>query len=179
MVGRGRVSLTFFRHPRVDAPGLCYGRTDVPLAPGAEEAIAAATLAAPRGAARLLTSPAARCQDLAHALAETFALAPQIDPRLHELDFGAWEGRAWTQIPRAQSDPWAQDPITRAPPGGETFAQLQARVRTALTGQTNALVVTHAGPIRAWQILTGRATFQTAFARPIPYARPIHLPEIP
>lgn len=172
------MGLTLLRHPRVDAPGICYGQSDVPLANGAEDAIAKTVLQVPQ-AQRLVSSPSPRCLALAEALSRATALPLTLDPRLLELDFGTWEGRAWSQIPRAESDAWAEDPVTRAPPGGESFGQLQTRVAAALTGLVRTLVVTHAGPIRAAQILTGRADFTAAFARAVPFATPIHLPALP
>lgn len=169
------MGLILLRHPRVDAPGLCYGRFDPPLAPGHEDAVVRAALQCPP-AERLLTSPAPRCQGLAAELGAALGLSPEPDPRLQELDFGAWEGRAWAELPRVETDPWAEDPEHRAPPGGETFAQLRARVRAALAGHTRTVVVTHAGPIRAARILAGEQDFATAFATPVPYATPVFLP---
>ncbi len=171
------MGLTLLRHPRVNAPGICYGQSDVPLAMGFEDAIAKAVLQVPK-AQRLVSSPSARCLVLAEALSLATALPVTLDPRLLELNFGTWEGRAWSQIPRAESDPWAEDPVTRAPPGGESFTQLQTRVAAALADLDHTLVVTHAGPIRAAQILTGRADFAAAFARAVPYATPVHLPAL-
>ncbi|MEM8658746.1 MAG: histidine phosphatase family protein, partial [Pseudomonadota bacterium] len=165
------MGLTFLRHPKVDAPGICYGQSDVPLAAGSADAIARAVLQVPSGA-RILSSPAARCLALAQALDGPLT----VEPRLQELSFGAWEGRPWAEIDRAESDPWAEDPQNRAPPGGETFTQLSMRVTEALRGVDNAIIVTHAGPIRAWQIALGLVDFRAAFARSIPFATPIHLP---
>jgi len=171
------MGLILLRHPRVDAPGLCYGRFDPPLATGHEDAIARAVLQCPP-AERLLTSPSARCQALAAALGAALDLTPEPDPRLRELDFGAWEGRAWADLPRAETDAWADDPEHRAPPGGETFAQLRARVLAALAGRDGTLVVTHAGPIRAARILAGEQDFATAFATSVPHATPVFLPAL-
>lgn len=171
------MGLIFLRHPRVAAPGLCYGRKDVPLAVGAEEAVARAVLRVPK-ARRLISSPSARCRVLAEGVAGALGLAAEIDPRLLELDFGAWEGRLWAEIPRTESDPWAQDPLRRAPPGGERFLDLQARVAAALLGLDNAVIVTHAGVIRAAQILANQATFDQAFAQVVPYAEPIYIPAL-
>ena len=171
------MGLILLRHPRVDAPGLCYGRFDPPLAPGVEDAVALAVLRCPR-AEHLLTSPAARCQSLATALGAALGLTPEPDPRLQELDFGVWEGRAWADLPRAETDRWAEDPERRAPPGGESFMQLSSRVRAALAGRDRTVAVTHAGPIRAARILAGEQDFTAAFAAPVPYATPIYLPPL-
>ena len=168
--------MIFLRHPRVEAPpGLCYGRLNLAPGEGAETEIAAALSAIPP-ATRVLTSPSRRCLCLAEAIAARDRGAVLPDPRLMELDFGAWEGRLWTEIDRAESDPWAEDPMRRAPPGGETFAQLMARVDAVLADtRPGDVVVTHAGAIRAAWIRHEGLSFEAAFATPVPYALPIEI----
>ena len=168
--------MIFLRHPRVAAaPGLCYGRMDLDAGAGAAAEIARALELAPPVAA-VIASPARRCRGLAEAVAARDGVALALDARLRELDFGAWEGRRWWDIPRPESDPWAADPWRRAPPGGETFAALHARVAAVLAeaGPETALV-THAGPIRAARMILTGAAFETVFAEPVAYATPIRL----
>lgn len=167
-------ALILLRHPSVAAPpGTCYGRTDPPLAASAAEEIAAALRALPPGRA-VVASPAGRCRQLAEAIAASWDVPLQIDPRLRELDFGDWEGRPWAEIDRAESDPWAADPEHRAPPGGESFVRLRDRVEAALADLAPAAaVVTHAGPIRAAKMILTGASFADVFAEPVPHARPL------
>lgn len=168
--------MIFLRHPKPEAPpGLCYGRRD--LAPGPEAAAEIArALAETLPVGRVLASPARRCRGLAEALAGRDGVALEIDARLWELDFGAWEGRRWWDIPRAESDPWAEDPWAVAPPGGETFAALHARVAAALAeAASGTALVTHAGPIRAARMILTGAGFDAVFAEPVPHAVPIRL----
>ena len=147
-----RVAL--IRHPPARiAAGLCYGRLDLGLAPGAAErvtALAAALRAFP--ARRIWTSPARRCAEPAAMLGAALELAPVADPRLLELDFGAWEGLAWDAVPRAALDRWAADPLGFAPPGGESGAALITRVRgfaaTLRARGEDCVVVAHGGPLR-------------------------------
>lgn len=105
------------------------------------------TLAA-AGISKVVTSPARRCLLLAQAITP----APIIDPRLQELDFGAWEGVSWDAVPRAALDAWAADPLAFAPPGGETGASLIERVGRAVASLVAAgddcIVITHGGPLR-------------------------------
>lgn len=168
------MDLILLRHPRTDATGICYGRIDIPLAESAEDEVARAVLTTP-AAPRILSSPAARCMVLARAIAENLALSVEEDARLAELNFGSWEGRPWHDIPRDQSDHWAEDPVRRAPPGGETFAELQDRVAAALRDTGPAIVITHAGPIRALWIAHRGMDFSTAFSRSVPHATPLPL----
>ncbi|MEM9782689.1 MAG: histidine phosphatase family protein [Pseudomonadota bacterium] len=175
------VPAVWLRHPRVAvAPGLCYGRLDVALGPTADVEIAEALAATPRVSA-VWRSPAGRCAALAEALAERDGVAVVVDPRLHELDFGTWEGRPWDEIDRAESDPWAADPRCLAPPGGERFDDLIARV-AGLLEETDlpcdAGVVAHAGVIRAARMLLAGDSFETVFAAAVPYARPIDLKDV-
>lgn len=164
----------FLRHPRPRvAPGTCYGRLDLPEGGTAGAEISAALAATPPVAA-VIASPAARCRRLAERLAARDCVPLGIDPRLAELDFGAWEGRRWDTIPRAESDPWTADPWRVAPPGGERFADLHARVGAALAEAADAAaLVTHAGPIRAARMILAGESFEAAFARPVPYAEPL------
>ena len=98
--------LALLRHPPILAvAGTCYGRLDLPLAPGWEGwAASQATLLAGLAPERIWSSPARRCLSVADALAERLGLAVTPDARLLELDFGDWEGRAWDDVPRAALD---------------------------------------------------------------------------
>ena len=163
--------MLLMRHPRpATAPGTCYGRADVALAPGWEARIDTLAPGLPPIPA-ILASPASRCLRPALRLGARLSAPVREDPRLQELDFGAWENRPWAEIDRAESDPWAEDPIRRAPPGGESFAQLSARVlQAAAEAPAGALLLTHAGPIRAIWMARRGFDFAAAFARPVPYA---------
>jgi len=122
----------------------------------------------------VIASPALRCRRLAEELAARDGVALSLDARLWELDFGDWEGVPWDAIRRTDSDPWADNPWTIAPPGGETFAEVHARVAGAIAKAVpGTALVCHAGPIRvARMILTG-AGFDAVCAEPVPYATPI------
>ena len=169
-------AITLLRHPRVTAEGLVYGRTDPALAPTARQEIAAACARA--RALRLApqvvrSSPSPRALALAQGLGDALGAPVATDPRLMELDFGAWEGRRWDALDRAESDPWAVDPWRRAPPGGESFGALAARVAEALAeAPEGAVLVTHAGVVRAARMLREGIDFAAAFAAPVPYAAP-------
>lgn len=151
--------LWLVRHaaPQV-AAGTCYGSLDVPADAAATRQAArrlAATLPATLAAAR--HSPLQRCEQLAQTLQ---ALRPDLplqpDARLAEMHFGAWEGRAWNTIARADIDAWTARFGDHGPGGGEPLRALLARVAAALedaraqaaaTGQ-DVLWITHAGVVR-------------------------------
>jgi len=143
------VQLYLIRHPAPQvAAGICYGRTDLPLA--ADVAAAAARIA-PQLPPQLAvyTSPLQRCRRLAEALHP----APRSDERLQEMHFGEWELQPWHLVQRAALDGWAADPLGYRPPLGESVAELQARVHDFVTearreGVERAVLVTHAGVIK-------------------------------
>ena len=164
------------RHTRVAAaPGLCYGRTDVPLAATFADEAAAIRRQLPPCLGLVCASPAQRCRQLADTLG---AVEIRVDPRLQELDFGAWENRLWSDLPRAEVDPWAADYVDLAPPGGETFRALAARVdafRRDLRSP-EAVIVTHGGVIRAWLSLAAHQPLSESFAREVPYGACLPVP---
>ena len=169
--------MIFLRHPRPDAPsGLCYGRTDLDIGPdGAAEIVRA--MAATPPVVRVIASPALRCRRLAEALAARDSVELQFEPRLWELDFGDWEGLPWAEIGRDNSDRWAGDPWRIAPPGGETFAEVHARVGAVIAEVVpGTALVCHAGPIRVARMIVTRASFDEVFAETVPYATPIRFP---
>lgn len=157
--------LHLIRHPKpVVEPGICYGRLDI----SAEnvEAVAASLRAELPGDLPLWSSPLRRCR----ALAELLNPAPIFDERLVEMDFGAWEGRAWDAIPRLELDAWAADVAGYAPPGGESPLALQRRALdfVAMLDVPEAVIVTHAGVIRTllahWQGLPPERWTELVFA---------------
>ena len=147
------MALILLRHTRPEgAEGLCYGRTDLKLAECFQPQAARLAGELPPFA-RVLSSPLSRCLHLARTLSAARDVALDIDERLIEMDFGRWEGQRWDVIARAELDAWAADLETANPHGGERVADLAARSRAALIeaarGPVPALVVTHAGVIKA------------------------------
>lgn len=143
--------LFLIRHAPALHGGRLAGRSDVAadLSDGAalarmRDLLAAAELTA------VVASPALRCVQTAGALWP--GLAPRLDPRLVEQDFGAWEGMEFAALP--DLGPLAPASLAaHRPPGGESFADLCARVAPALAdlaGQGGRIaVLAHAGVVRA------------------------------
>lgn len=94
-------------------------------------------------------SPARRCMATAKALWPGRALLG--DARLWEQDFGSMEGAALERLP--DLGPMTPEALAdHAYPGGESFAQMAARVIPALDTLPQAgpvAVVAHAGTVRA------------------------------
>ncbi len=150
----------WLRHAPVPSPeARIHGRLDLPCDTSDTEDFAALARQLPRQAV-LLESGLIRCRQTIGALeAAGVPLPPaQLEPDLVEQDFGAWQGHSWSELADAK-DPdlprfW-KDPAGEAPPGGESFAQVIARVRGVLARQAeenphrDIIAVAHAGTIRA------------------------------
>ncbi len=167
-----RVVLVRHTRPAVP-PGICYGRTDLELAASWRADIAACLATVP-AATRVLSSPAQRCRTLARALGRRDGVPVQVDDRLQELDFGRWEGRSWSEIPREDVDRWAADLLDYAPGAGESLRMLWARVQRwrqdVLDGREESLVVvSHHGPIRALVAQSTRQPPERMFTLKVPW----------
>ncbi len=151
----GVTRLWLVRHPRPDVPvGHCYGASDVPIVDAhLEELLGLLPLRLPRHAP-VYSSPLSRCLRLAQGLQAAGFAEPVVDARLREMDFGRWEGRGWSEVPRDQIDAWRDDIVRYVPPGGESLASLAERGNAfvaALPAHRDTILVTHAGVI---QVLT-------------------------
>lgn len=147
------MALIVLRHTRPEvADGVCYGRTDLALADDFATQAARLARELPPVAA-VVSSPLGRCRALAETLAKARHLPLALEPRIREMDFGRWEGRAWAEVPRGELDAWAADLLHANPHGGETVAAMRDRVLAAQADWRNGplplLVVTHAGVIKA------------------------------
>lgn len=171
------MDVVLIRHPAVGVErGVCYGRSDVPLAESADASAQAvrarlAALGAPLPE-QIWTSPLARCASVAARLAHAFDAPLRADPRWQEMDFGAWELQRWDDIDRAALDAWAADLLHACAHGGESVAQFAARVAQMAAAVEQAGVaqwaLTHAGVIRAFAAHALRVPLDTLLARPVP-----------
>ncbi|GIH04548.1 bifunctional RNase H/acid phosphatase [Rhizocola hellebori] len=129
------------------------GRGDVPLSEaGRAQAQAVAARVAALAPVAAVSSPLARCAQTAALI----GVPVSTEADLIECDFGDWEGMTFAEV-RERYGPelnaWLGSTAV-APPGGESFKQVSARVRRALDhlrknypGQTVA-VVSHVSPIK-------------------------------
>lgn len=148
-----------WRHPRAKgAEGRCIGRTDLPVDPRRAKRLAhrIRALARRQGLPRIvITSPLQRSRAVGRWLAG-WGWQHRVDPALAEMDFGAWDGQAWSNISKAAFDAWCDDFLHHAPGGGEPLQALLARVRSFDPGPARVLV-THGGWLSAaqWQAARG------------------------
>lgn len=110
--------------------------------------------------AALVESGLMRCRQTVGALEAAGLLLPPpvIEPDLVEQNFGRWQGKSWMELEAAKDPDLAafwNDPAEAAPPEGESFALVCARVRRALNRLSvqlagrDVVAVVHAGTVRA------------------------------
>lgn len=163
------------RHPRpAVAEGICYGRLDVSLAEPAAIGARRILQQLDGQPARIVTSPLRRAHDIASHIAAETGIALLVEPRLAELDFGAWEGVAWSDIARREIDAWAADPLGYRPGGGECVTQLSRRVaelwQEAPRFAEPQLWLTHAGPLRCLAALSRNVPLSTCLNETFAYS---------
>lgn len=124
---------------------------------GRREAEALGRRLAGDGLAAVYTSPLARTRETARPIADAAGLQPIEDDDLLEIDFGAWTGRSFVEL---EGDAawvlWNTHRSTARPPGGESMADVQARLRRWFDrvrspgGDERIAAVTHADVIKAF-----------------------------
>lgn len=164
--------------PRIEK-GICYGQLDVAVETKANlDAARDLAVELNKGEERALQiyfSGLQRTEQFVNALqAHVPTLHCVIDERLKEMDFGHWEGQAWSDIPKDEIDRWTRDFGDYRFGGVETCNEVLERVAAAyqdclLTLQvptvlqlsqpshqleqvkqpTDIVWITHAGVIRA------------------------------
>jgi probable phosphoglycerate mutase len=148
---RSPLVLILVRHGQTaaNAAGLLLGRADLVLTDvGRRQAKAlAAALPVP---AKVVSSPLRRAVETAEAI----GLPVEIDERWIEIDYGDFDGLPLTEVGADVWKRWRSDP-TFAPPNGESFDELDSRVREACEARVqeaaahDVVVVSHVSPIKA------------------------------
>ena len=133
------------------------GRQDVSLnETGRRQALLISERLNNEGCAAVYSSPLLRTRDTALLIAERHGVTPCYVNGLAEIDFGDWEGIAYTELAKEQrltAERWFINPESAHFPGGEHFLSFKNRVLDSydniLRNNTgNIVIVTHAGVIR-------------------------------
>lgn len=130
----------------------------------------------PKPALTLWASPAGRALQTLAVIAEHLELdwhQARADSRLREIDIGGWSGRLYAEI-AAEAGP-ILDPaaglFTCRPPGGESYDEVAARLRSWLDDsggeEGDRLVVMHGMSSRVLRGLLTGAVIRDGFAAPI------------
>ncbi len=162
-----------------NAQGLLVGRTDADLTEkGWAQAVSVRQLLS-TPVLSLRTSPLRRARDTAAAL--DLGLPVEVDPRWIEVDYGEYDCQPLRDVPADVWREWRRD-LHFCPPGGETLAEVDARVTAACdelfaedgagarSTEGDVVVVSHVTPIKAavaWALgvggeLSWRLHLQTA-----------------
>ena len=148
------------RHaPVINHGGAIYGASEVDCDTSDEVSFRALAARLPEGAL-WLTSRLGRARQTAAALIEAGAAAsaPLIEEDLGEQCFGDWQGRSHAELARENTPAYHKfwlAPARHAPPGGESFNDVIARVGPVIERHTKAhggrdiVAVVHGGTIRA------------------------------
>lgn len=149
--------LYLVRHGRTDANarGLLQGRLDPPLDEvGHRQAQAIAEMVGEVD--EVISSPLVRARETA----AYFGHEPTVDERWIELAYGEFEGMPTEEVPPEIWQAWRENSEFRTK-GGESFGDLDARVREACTElqprmhESSIVVVSHVSPIKsavAWSL---------------------------
>lgn len=140
------------RHTAVNVEeGVCYGRSDVPLADSFEAEYVKLRAKLPETIGLVYCSPLVRCR----TIAERLSTQVTADGRLREYDFGAWEMKKWDDISGAVADAWFGDYVNVRPPEGESFVEMKGRVTSfwhekilPTRHSGDIYIISHAGVIR-------------------------------
>lgn len=94
----------------------------------------------------------------AKELADSLGVTAGAQQGLQERDFGSWNSWKWPEIAIELNKLSLEERYTFKPPNGESWQQMDARLKTALNdiaalGHESIAVVTHAGPIRVLLVL--------------------------
>jgi probable phosphoglycerate mutase len=169
-------TIYYIRHGETqwNAEGRLQGVQDIPLNDlGRKQAAAAGVILADlfardgrsESSLAFVASPLGRARSTMELVRGTLKLPPDdyaIDDRLREIGYGAWEGSTLSQMQASDPKVFAQRQAqkwTVAPPGGESYVAVQARVSdwyNQLTADTVA--VAHGGTARALMVALGIET---------------------
>lgn len=169
------MALVLVRHlPVTLEKGICYGRSDPTLSAESQAQLPGFTkrLIAEHGPFdTVFTSPRQRCRWMADAISGEST----VEPALAEVDFGRWEGKRWSEIPKQDLEDWTKNVLTYSPGGGESLLAMAKRFTPWLeqthafaqrSGQT-VLAVTHGGPIRVAIAVAKRLPLDKAMDIPV------------
>lgn len=169
-------TIYYLRHGETEwnALGRLQGAKDVPLnARGRDQAVHAAAILAEllardgrdRAALPYVSSPLGRARSTMELMRGKLGLPPgdySLDDRLREIGYGVWEGLTLPESETKDPEVYARrlaDKWTVAPSGGETYADVQVRMRDwYISRVTDTVAVAHGGTARALMVALGFET---------------------
>ncbi len=145
------MEIYLIRHTEVKGSNsICYGQSNPPLSDTFLEEAAVLKAKLPTDFDAVYSSPLLRCKLLAEELGYQKI---HFGNALMEVNFGAWEGKPWNEIPQNELNPWMNDFVNVAPPEGESLVNMHKRISDFIKilrtqSHQKILIITHAGVIR-------------------------------
>ena len=171
------ILIHLLRHGETEGGARYWGGIDVALS--SEGWLQMRTAVAGRSWDLIISSPLRRCAAFAEALAQEVGLPCRLEADLREMSFGAWEGYSGAELMQRDAERlrlfWS-DPSVHTAPGGESLAELHARVLAVWQRLSTApsygrtLIVTHGGPIRVLRAVASRAALSALLSIDVPPA---------
>jgi broad specificity phosphatase PhoE len=173
-------TIYYIRHGETEwnAQGRLQGVLDIPLNDlGRKQAAKAggilADLFARDGRSEVslsfVASPLGRARLTMELVRATLKMPPRdyaVDDRLREIGYGQWEGSTLAQMQLSDPEVFAareSDKWTVPPPGGESYASVQARMSDWYDQlKTDTVAVAHGGTARALMVVLGFETSASA-----------------
>lgn len=123
------------RHARCGSPGTLLGAADPPLtAEGRADSAELGRRLRGESIGRIVSSALSRARETADIIAAELDLAVEVDRRLNEISYGAWDGLTWTEIESRFPEAAARklnDWFHFTPEGAEPFPEFFERVKQA------------------------------------------------
>lgn len=168
------MKLVFIRRTSVDvSKGVCYGNTDINLAPSfPQEASAVKDNLSAYRFDKTFCSPLSRCVKLAEFCGYPEAIK---DNRLKEINFGAWEMQSYDAIKDPTLQAWFDDYINVRPPQGESVKDQRKRLDDfieeikELNEESIIGVFTHGGILINALVVYGNKTYDEVYNDIPPY----------
>ena len=191
LVDRDMTEIWIVRHGQTDwnVEGRYQGQADRPLnAVGLAQAQQAAEQLRGRDFAAIYSSDLQRARVTAEIIAGQLGLPVQVDRRLREVNQGEWEGMLTADIEQRYADEWAErrtDRLHAAPPGGESLAQVAARVLEGVSDiaqrhpEQRILIVSHGLALSVVLCAAAGAPLTEAFQRIPDNAQPMVIEWLP
>ncbi len=169
-------TIYYIRHGETEwnADGRLQGTRDIPLNDlGRKQAVDAGAILADRFARdgrseqslAFVASPLGRARSTMELVRGALELPPadySIDDRLREIGYGDWEGSTLKQMQASDPEVFAKrqaDKWTVPPPGGESYAAVQIRMRDWYDSLlVDTVAVAHGGTARALMVALGIET---------------------
>jgi probable phosphoglycerate mutase len=169
-------TIYYLRHGETEwnALGRLQGTLDIPLnARGRGQAVQAAAILADlfardgrdRASLPYVSSPLGRARSTMELVRCKLELPPSdygLDDRLREIGYGVWEGSTLPESEASHPDIYARRLLDKwmvAPPGGETYAEVQLRMLEWYNSlEADTVAVAHGGTARALMVALGLET---------------------